>query len=591
MSFFWNKRVFVNNFSLSFSQNNYPDEAAPEPYIRRRTSSCPDLPTFRPYEPSQRKRAQSLFYPNPENDPDFAQIHRGYSDTDLTNAERTQPQNEGGVNDPTDLLARVLAALGNIKAADDEAQSIAAMSCGAYNGFSDAQILASERANDSNWSTQYSDNQFSLPPPRARGRAASDFRAPIPDELEYGSSHDWTWSGDDQQIEEFMRLRRLNKRKAPNLYRTALTLPKSNSSHAVNIDDANTLSVTGAGVPRTERSQSIFDRLNPFKRRGDAQSRKQSLQPDSLQNYLEQTAAGRGSRMNAASPPPPPSNPLHSLFAPSMKRRASTYSAFSTNDDSNANVLENTTIADLIRALEVMHTQALTADDPVIDNFLTVPAMPRSRSHTVSESYAQPQQQQHVLPSINILPTTPTDRRASLRPFSTSNTPLFNRANRRVSTNLDFPSNRRSSLLTPPSSNGPPPYSENTPRPTHRRFSIRPTLLSIPPGQSPMPSIQAVSSLQKKLSTRPSPLSLTDYGTLNMRPNRTGRTLSSSSSNYGGGGASSVDSTLTAMPVSSHSTHLSPLNESRPSVVPTSRPSIQVFNPNANLDSKTNDTN
>lgn len=539
-----------------------------------------------------RKRAQSLFYPNPENDPDFAQVHRVHSESDLTNVDRTQPQNEAGANNATELLAQVLAALGNIKVADDEAQSIAAMSCGAYNGayngFSDAQILSSEKLNDSNWSTQYPDNTFSLPPPRARGRAASDFRAPIPDELEYGSAHDWTWSGNNQQIEEFMRLRRLNKRKAPDLYRTALTLPKSDSSHTVNIDGANGLSISGAGTPRTERSQSIFDRLNPFKRRGDAQSRKQSLaQSDALQNYLEHTAAGRASRMNAAAASSPPANLLQDPFTPSMKRRMSTYSVFSANDENSASVLENTTIADLIRALEVMHTQAATADDPIIENFLTVPAMPRSRSHTVSESYAQQQQQQQALPSINILPTTPTDfhdRRASLRPFTTTNTPQFNRANqnRRLSTNFDFPSARRSSLLTPPSLNGPPPYSENTPKPTHRRFSIRPTLLSIPPGQSPMPSIQATTSLQKRLSTRPSPLTQTDYGTLNMRTNRTGRTISGSSSNYGGG-VSSADSTINNMPAPSHQTHLSPLNESRPS--------IQVYSPNFNLDSKKDDSN
>lgn len=532
-----------------------------------------------------RKRAQSLFYPNPENDPDFAQIHRGHSDSDLTSAEQAQQQNRAGAGNPTELLAQVLTALGNIKAADDEAQSIAAMSCGAYNGFSDAQILSSEKPNDS----QYPDNTFSLPPPRARGRAASDFRAPTSEELEYGSAHDWTWSGNNQQIEEFMRLRRLNKRKAPDLYRAALTIPKSTT---VNIDETNATSPTGIGVPRTERSQSIFDRLNPFKRRGDAQSRKQSLaQSDALQNYLEQTAAGRGSRMNAASPPP--TNPLQGLFTPtSMKRRTSTFSAFSANDESNANVLENTTIADLIRALEVMHTQAHTVDDPIIDNFLTVPAMPRSRSHTVSESTYIPSSlssaQQQALPSINVLPMTPTDRRASLRPFSTSNTPLFNRANqnRRLSTNFDF-APRRSSLLTPPSSNGPPPYSENTPKPSHRRFSVRPTLLSIPPGQSPMPSIQAVSSLQKRLSTRPSPLTLTDYGTLNVRPSRPGRTISNSSSNFG---ATSPDSTITAaMSASSHQTYLSPLNESRSNVV--RRPSAQANNPNSNVDSKTNDSN
>lgn len=554
-------RRILNEVYIMKFRGNYGDEAAPE----RRTSSCPDLSIYRPNLEPARKRAQSLFSSSPENDPDFAQIHRVHSESDLTNVNRMQSLNEtgGAMNDPTELLTRVFTALGNIKAADDEAQSIAAMSCGAYNGFSDAQILSSEKTNNSNWSIQYTDNSLTLPPPpRARARAASDVRAPTPEHLEFDGSHEWTWSGSNPQIDEFMRLRRLNKRKAPNLYRTALTTPKSISSCAVNIDEPNMSSLTVEATPRTERSPSIFDRLNPFKRRGDAQSRKQSLaHSDALQNYLEQTVAGRGSCIN-----------------PTMKRRPSTHSVFSTNDDSSSNILENTTIADLIRALEVMHTQAVAGDDPMLENLLTLPAIPKSRSHTVSESMSSAeqhqQQQQHTLPAINILPTSPTDRRASMRPFSTANTPLFNRANRsrRLSTNIDLSAIRRASLLTPPSSNGPPPYSENTPRTTHRRFSVRPTLLSIPPGQSPMPSIQAVSSLQKRISTRPSPLSLTDYGTSNTRVGR-------------------FESTTIAMPISNSQTHLTPLNQSRPSIVQNSRPSIQVYSPNLNLARKSSDSN
>lgn len=540
----------------------------------------------------KRKRAQSLFQPNPETDPDFARIHRVHSESDLTTVDRTKPFSETGANDPAELLARVFTALGNIKAADDEAQSIAALSCGAYNGFSDAQILSSEKSINSNWSIQYgADSSLSLPPPRARARAASDVHVPVPDNLEYGSSHDWTWGGNNEQIEEFMRLRRLNKRKAPDLYRTALTIPKSNSAYAVNIDEPIVPTLTVDAPPRTERSQSIFDRLNPFKRRGDAQSRKQSLAPsDSIQNYLEQTAAGRRS-CNTASSSPVPSQ-LQDLFAPSLRRRPSDHSAFSTNDESSANVLENTTIADLIRALEVMHTQAVAGDNnPILDNLLTVPAISLNRTHTVSESQMSTNsinslQNQQTLPAINILSPSPRDRRASLHPFSSASTstPLFNRANRnrRQSTNTDLLSVRRSSMLTPPSSsNGPPPYSENTPRTTHRRFSVRPTLLSIEPGKSPMPSIQAVSSLQKRLPTRPSPLTLTDHSLSPMRPNRLGRSISGTLNNYGA--TSSAESTISGGPMSNQPPSLAPFNQPRPS--------IQVYTPNSNVERKSSDSN
>lgn len=534
---------------------------------RRRTSSCPDLSIYRPNTEPMRKRAQSLFYPDDEEDPDFMNLHRVQSESDLNKADRNQPFNGTEPIEPTELLARVFTALGNIKAADDEAQSIV-MSMGlGVQGFSDSQILASEKQHDSRWSIPYSDTSFSIAPPRARARAASDFRAPVLQQLEYGDSHDWTWSGNDQQIEEFRRLRRMNKRKQPDLYRAALTIPKSYSSVTVNIDESTSPQVT---LPIRERSPSIFERLNPFKRRDD--SRKTSLSVDE-KSYMDQTSISgrRDSRLSVTH--------IQNGTTPSMKRRVSAYSAFST-DEQSANVLENTTIADLIRALEVMHTQAANGDGRSLENLLRVPRQrflseSQTPQSTISGSTQQP------LPSINILPpSTPTqlrDRRSSMRPFSTSNTPLVDRANRRKSAIVDLPSARRSSLLVPPTA-GPPPYSENTPRSTNRRFSVRPTLLSIPPGQSPMPSIQAVSSLQKRLM-RPSPLS-TDYGTLGIRPQRIGRSISTGSYS---------SSPLETSPVPNHNTFLTPVNETRLNV-PHNRLGRQLFSPNMNLDRKRSDS-
>lgn len=456
----------------------------------------------------------------------------------------------------TDLLARVFTALGNIKAADDEAQSIAAMS-GGIQGFADSQILASEK-HDSRWSIPFSDSSFAVPPPKARGRAASDFHGPVSDHLEFGSSHDWTWSGNNQQIEEFMRLRKLNKKKSPDLYRAALTIPKSASSVTVNIDDG-TSHLTDSSSP--VNSPSLFSRLNPFKRRDD--SRKMSVASDRLDinNYLAQTAVGRRSRLSVFAMP---------TAAPATKRRISTYSAFSVPNEGSADVLENTTIADLIRALEVMHTQAVvTGESPSFENLLDGP---RSRlgSTSKSQNSAFDGSVQQPLPSINVLPPmTPIIRRSSLRPLSIANTPLFGRANRRKSAIVDLPSTRRSSLLIPPS-NGPPPYSENAPPKAHRRFSVRPTLLSIPPGQSPMPSIQATSSLQRRLSMRPSPL-IADNSNLTIKPNRFGRSISAGSSNYS-------SSPLETSPVPNRNSLLTPVNETQLNVPHRQSSRPQQFN-------------
>lgn len=498
-------------------------------------------------------------------------MHRVQSESDLSKVDQNRALDIANQTmQTTDLLARVFTALGNIKVADDEAQSIAAMS-GGIHGFSDLEILASEK-HDSRWSIPFSDTSFSVPPPKARGRAASDFHGPVSNHLEIGSSHDWTWSGNNQQIEEFMRLRKLNKKKSPDLYRAALTLPKSVSSVTVNIDDGISHSADSSSPVN---SPSLFDRLNPFKKRDDF--RKMSVASDRLdiKNYLDQTSAGRRSRLSVAAYP---------TVAPIAKRRISTYSAFSVPDEGSADVLENTTIADLIRALEVMHTQAVTGDGLSIENFL---AESRSRlgSTSKSQNSAFNGSFQPPLPSINVLPPmTPNNsrlRRNSLRPLSISNTPLFNRANRRQSAIVDLPSTRRSSLLVPPS-NGPPPYSENASYKSHRRFSVRPTLLSIPPGQSPMPSIQATSSLQRRLSMRPSPL-LTDNSNLTIKPNRFGRSISASSSNYS-------SSPLETSPVPNRNSLLTPVNETQLNVPHRQSSRPQLFNPNVNIERKRSDS-
>ncbi|XP_055295256.1 open rectifier potassium channel protein 1 isoform X2 [Sitodiplosis mosellana] len=541
---------------------------------QRRTSSCPDLTTYRPSSEPARKRAQSLFY-HVDDEPDFlsnlTNMHRVQSDGDLNRkANRNRAFDESNLQlQPTELLARVFTALGNIKAADDEAQSIAAMS-GGFNGLSDSQILASEK--QSNWSLPFSESSYAVPPPKARGRAASDFRAPMPDQLELNNSHDWTWSGNNQQIEEFRRLRNVNKKKSPDLYRTALTSPKVENPPVVNMEEG--MSPQTILPPSRASSPSIFGRFNPFKKRDD--SRKMSLLPDRLdiKNYLDHTSAGRGSRISVS--------PFANV-TPAGRRRTSTFSIMSTTDEGSADVLENTTIADLIRALEVMHTQAVTGDGPLLENLLDNPRPRLGSSISMVQSSTTQHQQQSPPPLINIFPpTTPTqqrsprDRRNSMRPLSTANTPLSYRSNRRQSAIVDLPSTRRSSLLVPPSV-GPPPYSESTPRKSHRRFSVRPTMLSIPPGQSPMPSlpsIQATSTLQRRLS-RPSPL-LTDYNNLNLRPNRL-RSISTDSSNY------SV-SPLEMSPVVNRSALLAPVTETRlnvPQDRQTSR--SQLFNTNTDI--------
>lgn len=447
-----------------------------------------------------RKRAQSLFYHDGDSNLlSGSTLHRVQSDSDLSRVDRKRTFDESNqLSRPGELLARVVSALGSIRASEDDTQSILDMGMlGGINGFSDSQILASEQM-ESRWSLAYSDGSYAMPPPRERTRAASDFRAPQRDQLHNADDHKWTWSGNNSQIKEFMRLRKMNKRKPKDLYRAAFTHPKNAGSVFLNIPEPPAEAIS----PEVNNPTSILNRLNPFKKRTfNEDNKRASLTPDRLdiQNYLERTSAGRDSRMSLSP---------HQYLNATAKGRCSNFSILSTTDESNADVLEKTTIADLIRALEVVHTKANTGDVPLLQDFFE---SPKRKMGTASLSPPST-----LPPLINIFPPVgDRNRRNSLHPFTAqTQTPVFNR-HRRQSNILDHLStSRRSSLLRPPFGQ-PPPYSEATPHLPHRRFSVRPTTLSIPPGQAPLPSmnptIQASSTLQRRLSMRPSPLASGHY--------------------------------------------------------------------------------
>lgn len=540
-TFAFGKQIFFLKQILNFFQSDYTDEGKPDDFDReRRFSSCPDLTIYRDSEPAPRKRAQSLFYSTDDNDMDFFHaetMNRVQSDGDINRLDHQRPFDPRSPQaQPTELLARVFTALGTIKAVDDEVQSMTNTINGGVHGFSDSQILATEHKHNSHWSLFSSDNVLAVPPTRGRSRAVSDCLVPNRNLLDQTNNNEWTWNGTNAQIEEFMRMRKLNKKKSEDLYRASFALPKNDMPYVVNIEDD--------ASPAT--SPSLLQRLNPFKKRNE-NSRKMSLSPDrsEVQNYLNQTSAGRESR---------------TVFGAGAIRRPSVFSILSNTEESDANVLENTTIADLIRALEVVHTQAQTgAEASLLQNLLEDPTRNNASNQTVTS-----QQSPNPLPMINIFPPSsprPSEmRRNSMRPSTTSNTPIFDRMSRRQSVILDMPSKRRSSYIGPRSEQ-PPPYSNepNNKHTSHRRFSVRPTTLAIPPGQSPMPSIQLSSTLQRRLSTRPSPL-LTDYHP----PGRFGRSISTGSST----------SPVQMSPILSRLRFLSPIDGNRPNIMHNRRQSL-----------------
>ena len=194
----------------------------------------------------------------------------------------------------------------------------------------------------------------------------------------------------------------------------------------------------------------------------------------SAQHYLSRTSGGRGSLLSI-----PP------------------------NDE---HVLETTTIGDLIRALELVHTQAATESRPEDS--------PKRKVGTATPPR---------MPSVMTLFADAGSRRGSRKP------PL--------GPSFSNPLQSSPGGYRP---QNPPPYSAATayppsPKPIRRRFSVRPSNLAYPPGQCPRsgsisldtPLNSSSSSLtvptttlQRRLSTRPSPLANQNQNLLTVPANK-----------------------------------------------------------------------
>lgn len=430
-----------------------------------------------------RKRAYSENYAQPLDSCTISTLTlcRVQSEGDLSRIDKkkTFEGTETGVK-TGDLLSRVVNALGSIRPTDEDGQSVLELGAdGGVNGFSDSQILASERT-WSGWSLNQSDVSFTNPP--ARRRAASDFRIPMPDS--YNDSYQSTWNGNNEQ-----QLKR-GKKKLSIVDMFTQKLDSNNRSVTLNIPDT-------LQVPTEARNRSFISKINPFKARVLGPNGKRhsvavgASQDPNPQIYLERTSRGRESRISLP----------RQYLAASARGRSSVFSILEQPQNAdNSELLEKTTIADLIRALEVMHTKANITGE---NSLLGFGEIPKRKIGTVTPP--SPPNLSHLqVPNNNL-------RRGSLRPVPGYTTVFASNQNnaRRKSMYLSpesFSTARRSSIASLRPAN-PPPYSV-TPKPMTRRFSVRPTNLSIPPGQAPLPNLSAQTStiLQRKLSSRPSPL-------------------------------------------------------------------------------------
>lgn len=322
---------------------------------------------------------------------------------------------------------------------------------------------------------------------------------------------------------------------------------------------------------------SMLDIINPFRRRrylSEAATDEQ-LTP---QQYLEQTARGRASHAPFGSqkmselhhdrdrrPSQAVFGPQHYLQATQRGRR-SAYSMVAPAEAAvggEASVLETTTIADLIRALEMAHSQA--QQSPLLASERRASKATAHASASAGGS-SSPRRKFGVSGMATLSPglSPRPARRGSLRPIPAYTTvfnsqlpkPTATEAGTRRRRSQHFTSagafgshesqashSHMQSLQLPPPSYEASAQSMQLPNVPNRRFSVRPTNLSMAPGQVfSKPSVQAQSAVQRRLSLKPSPLARGATTATSGRFVRSvgmgGASTASGSSSAVGGGAS-----------------------------------------------------
>ncbi|XP_067636203.1 open rectifier potassium channel protein 1 isoform X2 [Eurosta solidaginis] len=188
-----------------------------------RSNSAPELTMYRTDPPPEfpRKRAFSESCDVVEARGVLVPVHAS-SDTELDKLDKQKSfQDADAFLQTTELLAKVVNALGAVRVPEEDDASM----YGAYHGFSDSQILASE------WSYP-SVNDV----PKPRGRASSDYNIETPWRQRRPTAlpNEWTWSGDNERIQEAIN-NRYKQGDNEDLYRSSFGLPPLD--YVVNVEE------------------------------------------------------------------------------------------------------------------------------------------------------------------------------------------------------------------------------------------------------------------------------------------------------------------------------------------------------------------
>ncbi|XP_008203851.1 open rectifier potassium channel protein 1 [Nasonia vitripennis] len=518
------RRVF-NELQLSKVKRVYVDEYdydTPPPQFPR-SSSFPNLRELvygglePPTPPHPRRRANSEVVPME------AQVARVVSETDLQRIDKHATFASHAMVQPAELLARLVNVLGYIPPPDDDemAPNTVDNTCnGGVQGFSEKEILASEATP---WSpepnTKWKLGGDDIKP--CRSRATSEVRLDRPEMFLQPNACEWTWSGPSasSKIQEIMRARK----SAPPEAKEAATKSRFLS--------------LGLGLPKPGLSKNLLPRWMR-----QLNGKKPSVDHSMSVNDVEAS----GMDIESASQPQTPGG-RNTITGAAPERRNSysrPYFTHTGGELAGSNLLEETSLADFLRALTALHSRVGAVPDEFSATVgrksgpqrklgtasLTPPKLP-SLLTLFSPPAGHSQSQQNTITAAQA-PYNPGARRFSLRTAESSgtSTPMYQRRATQAAQAIPRPGRRFSlrpvatPLGTPPQYNSyssnpnqvddrpsPPPYSMEpfvmdcpkkplvqmegapgvsspvaAPAPItgHRRFSLRPAQIGVPPAPS-----------------------------------------------------------------------------------------------------------
>lgn len=310
----------------------------------RRSISCPELTVYTVHSPvPHRKRAFSEQFCELSDADGGILGMRAISRQSEPNLLRgTQPIGSNLTDNTGDLLVNVVKALTTYEEEEQPDE-------GGIHLFSDSEIKLNESETES--------TSVIEPPKSLRERAASEygrgnfFRNVVKQQEE---SRDWTWSGNNPQIQEFMKIRAKQKEREQNI------------KDLKTLNGGNLLIDMEKGQIAKERRPSIIQRINNLiKRRGTTSQLATISTPSSGDETRSKPMSPVQSPHPSVAKASNKSTPIDkrmSLARPHLMRQTSNFSVLSSGSDQDQEMLENTTIADLIRAMEMVHMKEMLGD-------------------------------------------------------------------------------------------------------------------------------------------------------------------------------------------------------------------------------------